>query len=82
MYTFKGAESYIVVFVYRSSVITDNDPILIKCVKCYYLCVIRRLMRPILTLNCLLKIEQERSEEKSSVGIALALAFRCARFCL
>ena len=26
-------------------------------------------------------IEQERSEEKSSVGDALALAFRCARFC-
>ena len=25
--------------------------------------------------------EQERSEEESSVGDALALAFRCARFC-
>ena len=37
-------------------------------------------MRPILALNCLLQIEQERSEE-SSVGNALALAFRCARFC-
>ena len=32
-------------------------------------------------LNCLLQIEQERSEEESSVGDALALAFRCARFC-
>ena len=35
----------------------------------------------ILALNCLLQIEQERSEEESSVGDALALAFRCARFC-
>ena len=39
-------------------------------------------MRPILALNCLLQIEQERSEEKSSVGDAFTLAFRCARFCL
>ena len=38
-------------------------------------------MRPILALNCLLQIEQERSEEECSVGDALALAFRCARFC-
>ena len=30
----------------------------------------------------LLQIEQERSEEESSIGDALALAFRCARFCL
>ena len=30
-------------------------------------------MRPILALNCLLQIEQERSEEESSVGDALAL---------
>ena len=37
-------------------------------------------MRPISALNCLLQIEQERSEEESSVGDALALAFRCARF--
>ena len=37
--------------------------------------------RPILALNCLLQIEQERSEEESSVGDALALAFRYARFC-
>ena len=29
----------------------------------------------------MLQIEQERSEEESSVGDALALAFRCARFC-
>ena len=56
-------------------------PILINCVMCYYLCVLRWLMRPILALNCLLQIEQERSEEESSVGEALALAFRCARFC-
>ena len=35
-------------------------------------------MRPILALNCLLQIEQERSEEESSVDDALALAFRCA----
>ena len=39
-------------------------------------------MRPILALNCLLQIEHERSEEESSVGGVLALAFRCARFCL
>ena len=38
-------------------------------------------MRPILALNSLLQIEQERSEKESSVGDALALAFRCARFC-
>ena len=35
----------------------------------------------LLALNCLLQIEQERSEEESSVGEALALAFRCVRFC-
>ena len=38
-------------------------------------------MRPILALNCLLQIAQERYEEESSVGDALALAFRLARFC-
>ena len=38
-------------------------------------------MRPTLALNCLLQIEQERSEEESSFGDALALDFRCARFC-
>ena len=38
-------------------------------------------MRPILALNCLLQIEQEKSEEENSVGDALALAFRCAHFC-
>ena len=38
-------------------------------------------MRPILALNCLLQIEQNRSEEESSASGALALAFRCARFC-
>ena len=51
-------------------------PILINCVMCYYLCVLRWLMRPILALNCLLQIEQERSKEESYVGEALALAFR------
>ena len=56
--------------------------ILINCIMCYYLYVLRWLMRPILALNCLLQIEQERSEEKSSVGDAFTLAFRCARFCL
>ena len=39
-------------------------------------------MRPILALNCLLQIEQKRSEEEGSFGYALALAFRCARFLL
>ena len=38
-------------------------------------------MRSVLALYCLLQIEQERSEEESSVGDALVLAFRCARFC-
>ena len=38
-------------------------------------------MRPVLAVNCMLQIEQGRSEEESSVGDALALAFRCARFC-
>ena len=40
-------------------------------------------MKPILALNCLLQIhvEQERSEEESSFGDALALANCCARFC-
>ena len=38
-------------------------------------------MKPIIALNCLLQIEQERSEEENSVGDALTLAFRCARFC-
>ena len=38
-------------------------------------------MGPILALNCLLQIEQERSGEESSVCDALALAFRYARFC-
>ena len=56
-------------------------PILINCVNWYYFSVLRWLMRPILALNCLLQIEQERSEKESSVGDALALAFRCARFC-
>ena len=34
-----------------------------------------------LSFKLLLQIEQERSEEESSVDDALALAFRCARFC-
>ena len=34
-----------------------------------------------LSSNCLLQIGQERSEEGSSVGDALALSFCCARFC-
>ena len=38
-------------------------------------------MRKILALNCLLQIEQERSEEESAVGDVLALSYRCARFC-
>ena len=37
--------------------------------------------RPMLALNCLLQIEQERSEEKSPVGDVFALAFRWAHFC-
>ena len=38
-------------------------------------------MRPILALHCLLQMEQERSEEESSVGDAFALVSHCARFC-
>ena len=45
------------------------------------LCVLRWLIRPILALNCLLQMEQQRSEQDSSVCDALALALRCARFC-
>ena len=37
-------------------------------------------IRPILALNCLLQIEQHRSEQDSSVGDALSLVLRCARF--
>ena len=43
--------------------------------------VLRWLIRSILALNCLLQMEQQRSEQDSSVGDALALALRCARFC-
>ena len=64
-----------------SSVITANDQILITCQKCYCLCFLRWLIRPITALNCLLQVEQQRSEQDSSVGDALALAFCCARFC-
>ena len=39
------------------------------------------MIRPILALNCLLHLEQQRSEQDSSVVDALALALRCARFC-
>ena len=39
-------------------------------------------MGPVLALNCLLQIAQERSEEESSVGDALPLSFGFARFCL
>ena len=34
-----------------------------------------------LSSNCLLQIEQERSEQESSVGDVVSLAFRWARFC-
>ena len=53
----------------------------ITCEKCYCLCVLRWLIRPILALNCLLQMKQQRSEQDSSVGDALALALRCACFC-
>ena len=43
--------------------------------KVLLLCLLKRLMRLILALNCLLQTEHERSEEESSVGDALALAF-------
>ena len=56
-------------------------PILITCEKCYRLCVLRWRIRPILALNSLLHVEQQRPEQDSSVGDALPLALRCARFC-
>ena len=34
-------------------------PILINCVMCYFLCVLRWLMRPILALNCLVHRTRE-----------------------
>ena len=40
-----------------------------------FVCV-KWLMRPILALNSLLQIKQERSEEESSASDALSLAFR------
>ena len=55
-------------------------PVLINCVMYNYLCVLRWLMTPMLALNCLLQIEQERSAEENSVGDALALAFHSACF--
>ena len=62
------------IYIVRLSLLTMTNP--------NQLCdVLFLFMRPILALNCLLQIEQERSEEESSVGDALALAFRCARFC-
>ena len=66
-------------YIVRLSLLTMTNPNQLCDV--LLLCVLRWLMRPILALNCLLQIEQERSEEESSVGNALALAFRCARFC-
>ena len=67
----------ILVYTVRLSLLTLTNPNQMRGV--VYLCVLRWLMRP--ALNCLLQTEQERSEEESSVGDALALAFRCARFC-
>ena len=64
----------------RLSLLTITNPN--QMMKCYWLCVLRWLLRPMLDLNCLLQIEQERSEEESSVVDALALAFHCAYFCL
>ena len=49
---------------------------------CYYLCVLIWLIRPILALNCLLQIEQERSEEESSVGDNLSSGFPLCTFLL
>ena len=65
----------------RLSLLTMTNPNQLCDVLLFHLCFLRWLMRPILALNCLLQIEQERSEEESSVGDALALAFRCAHFC-
>ena len=69
-----------VLSIYKFACHYGQWPILIKCAKCYYFSVLRWLMRPILALNCLLQIAQEKSEEESPVGDALALAFCWARF--
>ena len=71
-------ECKVLAFLVRLSLLTMTNPNQLCDV---LLCVLRWLMRPILALNCLLQIEQERSEQESSVGDALALAFRWARFC-
>ena len=64
-------------FCISLSVITDNDQ---KCEVLMFVCS-KMDDETILALNCLLQVEQERSEGESSVGDALALAFRWARFC-
>ena len=66
-------------YIVRLSLLTMTNPNQL-CDVLLFVCS-KMLMRLILALNCLLQIEQERSEEESSVGDALALAFRCARFC-
>ena len=58
----------------RLSLLTLTNPNQMGEVLLFY--VLRWLMRPVLALNCLLQTEQERYEEESSVGNALALAFR------
>ena len=61
------------------SLLTMTNPN--QMLKCYCLCVLRWLMRPVSALNCLLQLEQVRAEEESTVSDALTLAFRCAGFC-
>ena len=63
-----------VLVLHKDSFACHYWAIFIECVKCYCLCVLRWLTVPILALNCLLQIEQERSEGESSVDDALALA--------
>ena len=57
-------------------------PILINCVMCYYLCVLRWLMRSILALNCLLQIKQGRSEERRLCLWRLSSGFPLCTFLL
>ena len=59
-----------------SAILTTIETMLLSF--CLFVLRFLRPSRP----KWVMSIEQERSEEESSVGDALALAFRCARFCL
>ena len=74
-----GVNNPVQVFLVRLSLLTMTNPNQL-CDVLLFVCS-KMADETNLSSNCLLQIEQERSEEESSVGNALALAFRCARFC-